>query len=157
MQTTLANKDLEYKDQEQAISKKLNEKMNQLALYQSILKSKGFDLSTLNEESPHSRYNSTETLLLAFGSYFIDYTTWLKTYILQDVLVRLKPTCQIVHSMWVVSLNSYTQAYLLSLEILLLFIEFRLKPHVVREKDQSKHSWISPYARQECQYRLERK
>ncbi|CAO0797412.1 unnamed protein product [Mucor circinelloides] len=55
MQTTLANKDLEYKDQEQAISKKLNEKMNQLALYQSILKSKGFDLSTLNEESPHSR------------------------------------------------------------------------------------------------------
>ncbi|KAL7329971.1 meiotic PUF protein 1 [Mucor circinelloides] len=55
MQTTLANKDLEYKDQEQAISKKLSEKMNQLALYQSILKSKGFDLSTLNEESPHSR------------------------------------------------------------------------------------------------------
>ncbi|KAF1802224.1 armadillo-type protein [Mucor lusitanicus] len=53
MQTTLANMDLEYKDQEQLMSKKLNEKMCQLALYQSFLKSKGFDLSSscLNEES----------------------------------------------------------------------------------------------------------
>lgn len=56
MQTTLTNKDLEYKDQEQAISKKLNEKICQMALYQSFLKSKGFDLSCLVEESSDSRY-----------------------------------------------------------------------------------------------------
>ncbi|KAL9553737.1 hypothetical protein MBANPS3_003133 [Mucor bainieri] len=55
MQTTLANKDLEYKDQEQLMSKKLNEKMCQLALYQSVLKSKGFDLPCLNEESSDAR------------------------------------------------------------------------------------------------------
>ncbi|KAG2215051.1 hypothetical protein INT46_008285 [Mucor plumbeus] len=54
MQTTIANKDLEYKDQEQAIVKKLNEKNCQLALYQSFLKSKGFDLSCLVEESSDS-------------------------------------------------------------------------------------------------------
>ncbi|GAN07477.1 hypothetical protein MAM1_0163d06974 [Mucor ambiguus] len=61
MQTTLANKDLEYKDQEQLMSKKLNEMMCQLALYQSFLKSKGFDLSCLNEESSDARlYDLTE-------------------------------------------------------------------------------------------------
>ncbi|CEP15875.1 hypothetical protein [Parasitella parasitica] len=55
MQTTLANKDLEYKDQEQTLTKKLNEKTCQLAMYQSLIKSKGFDLSYWGEESSDSR------------------------------------------------------------------------------------------------------
>lgn len=75
MQTTLENRDLEYKDQGQLMSKKLNEIMWQLALYQSFLKSKGFDLSCLNEESSDARYSAKKLFSDLIDRYFVDFMT----------------------------------------------------------------------------------